>query len=174
MNYPDCSDIIQGPFIVIHHRVVSYGESQNLCDTKHIIDVIQKVDSDVQIIIFSSIPLHDVSTNISVVHDISTYASLMNHTLCKAVFTQFSGGGQLSQYCHNKKIFVYCKPYPFYPNTDIHHVITEANAPTNLYNKFDFKIFTDSNIYIFRNINAMLQNIHLYYVDVPCKRYLRI
>ena len=63
--------------------------------------------------------------------------------------------------------------YPFYPEIPVESVILEANQPTNLYNKFDMKIFTLPSIYIFTNINLLLDNFSKYYDDIG-KNILRI
>jgi hypothetical protein len=173
MNYTDCSNIIKKDFIVIHHRLTSYSRELNY--TKDIISAIQAIDPDVQIFVFCvNGRLDGYPENITFVNDISIYASLMNHTQCKAVITEFSGGGQLAQYCHTKKIFYFCNAYPVYSEiNDINISIDQANMPTSLYNKFDLKLFTNSSIYVFNDIQSLLKNINQYYFN-NTHMYLRV
>ena len=174
MDYPDCSDIIKKTYVVVHHRIVDYNTSQTIYDTQKIIKAIRDIDKDVQIFVFSRIPLSDLPEDILVVTTISMYASLMNNPMCKAVFTEFSGGGQLSQYCHHRNIFVFQNNYLFvyinrYNTHNLNEIITYVNSPTNLYEGFDIKLFTGANIYQFSNLESLLTNMHTYY---PNTRYL--
>ena len=169
IHFKDCSDSIKSDFVIIHHRIVNYNNSINY--TSQIISSIQSIDPNLQIIIFSIEKPNDIPSSVLHINDLSTYASLMHNDKCKLVISEFSGAGQLSQYCHRRKIFYFCKTYHFYPGQDITNVMTEANQDTNIYDKFDCKIFTDASVYVFSNINSLLDTMKKYYYDT---KYLRI
>lgn len=167
------SNIINKDYILIHHRLVNYHNESNY--TKDIISCIKSIDPNIQIIIFSIKKLDIFSPEIIIINDLQSYASLMYDKRCKIFISEFSGGGQLSQYCHRNKIFYFGNSYikELYTNIKIDDVIGEANLQTSLYNKFDWKVFTDASIYVFSNINSLLTNMNKYYYDTD-KKYLRI
>ena len=93
----------------------------------------------------------------------------MNNDNCKAVFSEFSGGGQLSQYTHKKKIFYIETIYTIYRGHNIISLFEEANQPNNLYDRFDLKLFTTPSIYIFKDIYEFINNFKDYYFDIDVK-----
>lgn len=154
INYIDIGEI-QKNYIVIHHRLVKYDNgSNNVNETMHIILKIFEKYPDLDIVLFTinyvGFPRHP---RINVVSTIDRYASYMNHAKCKAVISQFSGGGQLSQYCHNKFIFYYHKHYGF------SNAFSRANSDTNIYNDFDYKKNTNANVFMFNNYIHLSDNI---------------
>jgi len=172
IEYKDCSNIIQKDFIIIHHRIVNYHQPVNY--TKNIIAKIKEINPMIDIFIFCIEKLEGYPTDITFINDITTYASLMNHEKCNAVITEFSGGGQLSQYCHNKKIIYFSNTYQFYPNNnDIYKVLEKGNDTTNIYNNFDIKLFTNPSMYVFSNINLLITNLQSCLLETE-RRILRI
>lgn len=172
IHYTDCSDIIKKDFVVIHYRLVDY-DTNKINYVNEIISATHTLDSNLQIIVFCANKQTGYADDITFVDDISIYASLMHDDRCKAVITEFSGGGQLTQYCHSKKIFYFCKAYPVYTGHDLQDVINEANHPNHLYDRFDLKLHTDASIYVFPNLASMIANLKTYYLDTG-KKYLRI
>jgi len=109
-------NIIKSDFFIIHIR---YG-SKYLEYIYNIIDTF-----NINCIIFTQ------STNISnkynIVSDLQIYASLLNHVNCKFFISEWSGGGQLSQFCHNKKILYYYDNYPADYNNNEESLYRENN-----------------------------------------------
>jgi hypothetical protein len=118
-------------------------------------------------------------SDITIISDIPTYASLLHSDKCKAFISEFSGGGQLSQYCHKNKIFYFFNTYRIYgenkkTTTDMNEVIKVANRPTNFYENFDVKIFTDASMYFFWDISVLLGELHRFYFNTEKRKYLRV
>lgn len=63
------------------------------------------------IYVFSSQNVTFDNPNIKIVNNLDMYAVLLNHNLCEAIISELSGGGEFSQYCHNKKIILYSGHY---------------------------------------------------------------
>jgi hypothetical protein len=166
-------NIVDKEYILIHHRLVNYSNESNY--TKDIISCIKSIDPNIQIIIFSIKKLDIFPPEIIIVNDLQSYASLMYDKHCKIFISEFSGGGQLSQYCHRNKIFYFGNAYipHLHTNIKIDDMINQANLQTSFYNMFDWKVFTDTSIYVFSNINSLLTNMNKYYHDTD-KKYLRI
>ena len=65
---------------------------------------------NIKVYIFTNvIEMFENNENVVTINDVHTYATLMNHNKCLAVVSEYSGAGQLSQYCHNKEIYYYKK-----------------------------------------------------------------
>jgi hypothetical protein len=157
IEYNDLSELIKNKYVIVHHRLVKYNNEKNY--TQQIISKIKKIDPSLQIFIFCNKKLTGYTEDITFIDDISIYASLMNNDNCVAVISEFSGGGQLSQYCHNKKIIYFCNHYDFYQGCNITDVFNEANSAGNLYDYFDAKLFTNASVYVCSTINTLLNNI---------------
>ena len=165
--YQGCSSLIKKDFVIVHHRVVSYSPESK--DTHTIVSAIKVIDPEVQIFIFCIKKLEGFSSDVIFIDDLSLHASLMHHEKCKAVFSEFSGGGIMAQYYHNKKIFYLETAYTIYQDFDIHNVIIETNQPNNLYDKFDMVLFSNPSIYIFKDIDLFLNKFKQYYFDKGTK-----
>ena len=179
INYINISHLIKKDFVIIHHRIVDHKSWYNKENyTQHIIDKVRYIDPDVQIFIFS-VEHIEISSDITIISDIPTYASLLQSDQCKAYISEFSGGGQLSQYCHKNKIFYFFNTHRIYGEnkntlTDINEVVKVANRPTNFYEYFDVKIFTDASMYFFWDISVLLGELDRFYFNTEKRKYLRI
>ena len=167
INYVGCSHLIKKDFVIVHHRIVTYSSESK--DTHNIVSAIREIDPEVQIFIFSIKKLEGFSSDITFIDDLEIYASLLNNDRCKAIFSEYSGLAILSQYCHNKKIFYLETAYKIYEEFNIYNVIIEANQPNNLYDKFDMKLFTNTSIYIFKDLDSFLKEFKTYYFDKEIK-----
>lgn len=143
------------PFVVIHHRHVTYNNvtSDDLSIIRAFIDIIISNFPDLNVVVFSSIPIDFNHASVHNINNISTYASFMNNEKCIALISQFSGGGQLAQYCHGKNIIYYNNVYAMMIHNAnqeriIDHVFEIANHPNNIYNNFDYQKTTNANVYI--------------------------
>jgi len=106
---------LQHNFIMIHTRIVNmsdhtWGKTDNI---QNIINKIEKCDYTIICYVADSQIRYTSKKNIIYISDFSLYCSLMNHELCKAVISEISGGGEVSQYCHHKDIYIYSDRYDF-------------------------------------------------------------
>jgi hypothetical protein len=147
------------PFIVVHNRHVNYegyyNMENNVSMTKQIVNTILKLN--IKVYIFTNvIEKFENNENVVTINDVHTYATLMNHNKCLAVISEYSGAGQLSQYCHNKEIYYYKNNYNIYENYDD---LIGANHENNIYYKFDTKLFSNAVIYNFINYHEILEQL---------------
>jgi hypothetical protein len=89
----------------------------------------------------------------------------MNNNNCQFVITEFSGGGQLCNYCCNSDVYVYFDNYTYlWEGMDY---IKDLNKLLNIakYNNYiewsDFKKFTTGNLHTFYTINSLLESIDI-------------
>ena len=136
INYCDTKyNIFDNDYIVIHYRY-----DADLNNLKKICDKITNTYYNMNLIIFnhnieniSSIREYYKDTNIIFTDNLQLYASYLNNSKCKMVISEWSGGGQLSQYCFSGKIFYY---FDFYTSLNWKY---ERNE--NRFIKFDFQNF---------------------------------
>jgi predicted O-methyltransferase YrrM len=161
----------ENQFAVVHNRHIMYesyyDQDKNINMTKEIIKTLLQLQ--LKVYVFSNI-YFETEENVLFINDMHVYASLMNNSNCIAVISEYSGAGQLSQYCHNKDIYYYANGYPVYNDPSI---IYEANDKNNIYSKFDMKVFSDAKIHNFRTHTEVIQSLknnykHLYF---PYKIY---
>lgn len=143
------------PYIVIHHRHVTYNNmtSDDLSIIQAFIHIIISNFPDLNIVVFSSVSINFNHPSVHNINDISVYASFMNNEKCIAIISQFSGGGQLAQYCHHKNIIFYNNTYNMLIRDAkneliIDHVFEIANRNNNIYDYFDYQKITNANMYV--------------------------
>ena len=116
IDYPDIILNFKD-FFVIHHRKLDNKKSNNIIEknfklTNKIISYLENKYPEIHIVIFTSNKdIKFTSQNISYIYSLAEYASYMNHKNCQAVISEHSGGGELSHYCHNNKIYIYGNSY---------------------------------------------------------------
>ena len=110
--------IIKQNFCIIH--IKQENTDNNLLLINNIIESL----NDIKCIIFTQ--KKDFITKNKTISDLHLYASLMNHPNCKYIISEWSGGGQLSQYCCNSKIYYY---YSFYQEPDETSDFCNVNLP---------------------------------------------
>jgi hypothetical protein len=122
------------PFIIIHHRITHYFTdiNKNLELTKQIIENNQNYP--IYIFCIERLPIE----NVKFIHNLQVYASMLNHPMCKYFISEFSGAGQLSQYCHNNKIIYYQNNYSFHNNPN--------QIKADMYDNFDYKKITTADV----------------------------
>lgn len=146
-------------YVVIHHR---YS-----CDIKLLIKAIDKINStmDVNIVIFNN-NIEYLKTeivnfnNLIFIDNLRLYASFLNSPKCKLFISEWSGGGQLSQYCYNGKIMYYYDHYP----TACGYVgkekdFSRISMETDMYQHFDFKHTRDVDINIYHKMDEILDRL---------------
>ena len=130
LNYTSLKNnynVINRSFIVIHIRPTS----------KHINYLLKFIEycnlnKNLGCIIFTTIEniKYPCQTN-----NLQIYASLMNHANCKCLLSEFSGGGQLSQFCA-KKVIYYYDYYPYHL-LRFRNRVYEAKNNKNFFENFD-------------------------------------
>jgi hypothetical protein len=79
----------------------------------------------------------------------------MKNENCLCVISELSGGGEISQYCHNNKIFLYGNSYGI--NNKESKLIFNEN--TNLHDNWNEHGTTDATLYKFSDYKIMLEKI---------------
>ena len=154
LDNSEFKNIINSDFFIIHIK----NGSKYL---NYIYEIIQKFG--INCIIFTQ------STNVTKdflqTSDLRMYATLLNNKNCKFFITEWSGGGQLAQFCCNSKIVYYYDCYPEHYFNDKEQLYRDANN-SYFYDLWDHytpinckRVFLTKND--FEDIN-ILKNICLY------------
>ena len=155
-----------GDYVIIHHRY-----NANINSLKKLISSIHEINKDINIVIFNNNKSLKnnlgSSENLIFIQDLHLYASYLkgynSKYKCKLFITEWSGGGQLSQYCFNGPIMIHFEEYPIrvkFPDTleDLQKGATSTNYFTN----WDFKNPTAANITMYDDIESLVNNIKNY------------
>jgi len=87
-------------FVLIHHRF-----DDQIVNLKCICKKIKEVYGTIKIIVFNNeIEKLEPLENTVFIKNLQTYASYLHHPNCILFISEWSGGGQLSQYCYSGKI----------------------------------------------------------------------
>ena len=163
------------PFAIVHNRHIMYesyyNTDNNINMTKEIIETLLQLE--LKVFLFSNVNF-EINENVTFINTVDVYASLMHHDNCVAVISEYSGAGQLSQYCHNKDIYYYPNGYPVYKDQ---LSIDEGNHENNIYSKFDTKKFSNATIHNFNTHTELINYIKMEYVsnfNFPYKIYYGI
>jgi len=156
-------DNYNNDYVLIHHRY-----TDNIDNLKKICYKIHNVyGPDTNIIIFNN-NINNLSTisnkNIILIDNLQIYASYLNgynsKYKCKLFITEWSGGGQLSQYCYSGNSLYYFNIY--YAAIDYINMldnIKENSMNQTYFDWWDFKNPSNSNFKIFINLDELLNNI---------------
>ena len=163
--------IIENDFIVVHYRfsmvnsdtkITHNGNTQNLFK---IIDKIREHTNNDIVIFCSKLPDDKVQKdleckNIVVIDNLQYYASFLSNKKCKLLISEWSGGGQLSQYCFDGKIMYY---FDFYPSNNYEinfdSYQKHANLPNNIFNCWDFKTTRTNEREYYKTLDLMISNL---------------
>jgi len=159
-SYPCYSDIINEKFIVIHWRTNIIGLSKDKSES--LLRIINKLKEtlDFKIVIFSVEHININVENVYFINNLQIYASFLNHENCDSFISEWSGGGQLSQYCCNSKIIYFFDDYPSC-DYEIHYenYQNHANQKNNIFACWDFKTTTNCERFYYKTLDIMLENI---------------
>jgi len=152
-------------FILIHFRSKFFENKNDFKDNYNkiskIIDKIREKTSK-NIIIFSFRQVHCKNENVYCINDLKTFASFLNLDNCKLFLSEWSGGGQLSQYCCNSKIIYYFDAYPSL-DYEKHYIRAHEDANSdNVFSWFDFKCVTNCERFYYKSYDQMLENLHTF------------
>ena len=162
INYLELNNnFLNDKFIIIHHRYNS-----DITKLKRIIQKLRDIFTDIYIIVFNNDKsninnkLTDYK-NIYPVDNLREYASLLKHDNCKLVITEWSGGGQLAQYCSNANIIIYFDAYIISSGyVEMSSKLHEEAMGKNIFSAWDFKTTTNCKRFYYHNYEEMLENIN--------------
>jgi hypothetical protein len=85
----------------------------------------------------------------------------LNNENCKLFISEWSGGGQLSQYFYNGKILYYFDNYSSH-DYEKNYVYNQdqANKYNNVMNAWDFKSTTKCERFYYKTLDGMLENLN--------------
>uniref|UniRef100_A0A6C0LC97 Uncharacterized protein n=1 Tax=viral metagenome TaxID=1070528 RepID=A0A6C0LC97_9ZZZZ len=153
-------DIINKKFIIIHNRFKT--------DTNKLSLVIDKIreNNNINIVVFSmNNDNNNYGDNVIFINNLQVYASFLNHPNCSLFISEWSGGGQLAQYCYNGKILYYFDNYASHDYEIIYEELQNgANNSTNIWNAWDFKTTTNCERKYYKTYGEMLNNL-IKYID---------
>jgi hypothetical protein len=154
-------DFLKNSYVIIHHRY-----DCDISKLKAIIQKLRNIFNDVHIIVFNNDKLKILSAiseynNISTTDNLQEYASLLKEPNCKLVITEWSGGGQLAQYCSNANIIIYFDAYIISSNyVDSSLRLHEESMNGTAFQAWDFKTITQCKRFYYHNYVEMLENIN--------------
>jgi hypothetical protein len=157
LNY----DFLQKNFIIIHHRY-----NCNILKLKTIIKKIKEIFQDIYIIIFHNdkLKINSATTeydNIFVTDNLQEYACLLKNPNCKLLITEWSGGGQLAQYCSDSNIIIYFDAYIISSNyVEKSPQLHEQSMNGDIFHAYDFKTTTNCTRFYYHNFQEMIENIN--------------
>ena len=163
--------IIENDFIVLHYRftMVHHGNKIHNKTTENLFKILNKIREHTNntIVIFcSKLPDDKVQKdleckNIVVIDNLQYYASFLSNKKCKLLISEWSGGGQLSQYCFDGgKILYY---FDFYPSNDYELKFNDyqktANLPNNIFCCWDFKSTKTNEREYYKTLDLMISDL---------------
>lgn len=169
------SDLCCKPFHIIHHRFDKYNNKMSLNQdyTRKLVHVMKNLFVNYNIIIFTSDNSLIINESVvKFVNKLEVFASLLNHEECKGIISEWSGGGQVSHYCHNKNVYYYFNNYEENNYCNLKDTyLYEANN-NNLYLCWDFKKTTQCNIYMYQTVDILCDKLAEKYMSPVWKAYL--
>ena len=130
-----------------------------------IIDKIRKYTDNTIVIFCSKLPDEKVQKdleckNIVIIDNLQYYASFLSNKKCKLLISEWSGGGQLSQYCFDGKIIYY---FDYYPSNDYELNFDSyqktANVHNNIFNCWDFKTTRTNEREYYKTFDLMINDL---------------
>ena len=146
--------IIENDFFIIHIRFKN--------DNSKLLKILNKIReyTNNTIIIFCSSNIILEYENIIIINNLQYYASFLSNKNCKLLITEWSGGGQLSQYCFNSKIIYYFDNYESH-NYELNYIEYQktANISNNIFNSWDFKSTTLCDREYYKSFELMINDL---------------
>jgi hypothetical protein len=173
INLNECEKyklVIKNDFTVVHFRFEMVNNSSGIQNSfKNLLKIIDKIReyTDNVIVIFCSKLPNDIiqknlveCKNIVIIDNLQHYASFLSNTKCKLLISEWSGGGQLSQYCFDGKIIYY---FDYYPSNDyelrFYDYQKYANLPNNIFSCWDFKTTKKNVREYYKTLDLMISNL---------------
>jgi hypothetical protein len=167
INYISINDdLCNKPFFIIHHRFVKNNSKMSLNKehTMRIFNLMKKLFVNYNIIIFTSdnsLVINDHA--VKFVSNLELYASLLNHHNCKGIISEWSGGGQLAQYCHYNDVYYYFNNYEENNYCSLKDKYQYEANNNNLYACWDFKKTTHCNIFMYQTVDILCNELETKY-----------
>lgn len=145
-------------FVVIHHRYDSNrAELYKMCKT------LLNLYGDIHIVIFNdninSLIKVLSHPNLIFIDNLQVYASYLNHEKCKLFISEWSGGGQLSQYCYSGTILYHFNHYKSYSYINIVDELTTQAISSTYFEAWDFKNPNNCKIKMYENVDNLVDNL---------------
>jgi len=149
---------LNNKFIIIHHRF-----DQPITKLNKILNIVMK-SNILQIVIFNN----DIARlkreldddSIFFVDNLQVYASLLHNENCVALVSEWSGGGQVSQYVSNAKIIYYHETWGDNNSKMTHTEREKASLKTTFVGlNYDYKCITDCTKVYFNNYDDLEKNL---------------
>lgn len=164
------SDIIKSKFIVIHSRSILLNQLNTGKDTRydihsHLLKIINEIRkySNLKIVVFCFEKIDICLENIYFINNLQIYATFLNNENCDLFITEWSGGGQISQYCCNSKIIYYFYNYTSHDYELLYDEFQKgSDNKHNIFHAWDFKCTTSCKRSYYKNLDIFLENLHLH------------
>lgn len=116
LNNTPFENVIKSVFFVIHIKT----------ETKYLNYIYKIIDTfGINSVIFTQ--LNDIPKKYLKTSNLQVYASLLNNSNCIFLITEWSGGGQLSQFCCKSTVLYYYDYYPQYYFNDQEKIYRESS-----------------------------------------------
>lgn len=116
LNNTPFENVIKSVFFVIHIKT----------GTKYLNYIYKIIDTfGINSVIFTQ--LNDIPEKYLKTSNLQVYASLLNNSNCIFLITEWSGGGQLSQFCCKSTVLYYYDSYPEYYFNDKEKIYRESS-----------------------------------------------
>lgn len=151
---------IKSPFAVIHFRKLA-DYTNNVPDLDKVIDWVRK-KGVVDIVIFWN--THDTHgfeekyERIVITNNLCEYASYMVDENCHMVVSEWSGGGQLSQFTTRGTVYYYFEGYPS-NDYEKHYLVYYSrgnSSDATIYTYWDWKNTTDTTVVMVKDLRSLL------------------
>jgi len=150
--------IIDSKFILIHHRY-----NFDISILKKICDKIKNTHGNIKIIIFNN-NINELKKNLDVenvvfIDNLQLYSTYLHDPKCQLFISEWSGGGQLSQYCNNGKVKYYYYTYPPYYTSTFYNENYNKSMISRYDILWDFKKPSECEIEFFKNTDELISSI---------------
>jgi hypothetical protein len=156
-SYSLDSNFTSQGFAVVHFRHVNGCENNK----EKLIKIINKLKQfNIKIVVFCFIDLNIQIEGVLFINNLQLYASYLNNANCNLLISEWSGAGQLSQYCFNKKIVYYFDAYDsidYVKNySEIQNICDNSNT---IFACWDFKHTISCERFYFKTLENALDAI---------------
>lgn len=153
---------IDCPFVVIHFRFLKACYENNRQDLDKIVEWCQTFHEGPIVIFWNTTDTNDMGTkysNLIFTNNLQQYASYMNSKHCSLVISEWSGGGQLSQYTTNAVIYFYFRGHALcgHENNYESKYRTVNSPDATIYESWDFKMTTNAKPRILKDLSSLLE-----------------
>jgi hypothetical protein len=153
---------MNSPFCVLHFRQM-YNYMNPLEDLEKLIHWVRRkgYDDNKIVVFWNTTNTHGLEhkyENIIITNNLHEYASYMSNNNCKMVVSEWSGGGQLSQYTTRGTIYYYFRNYPSL-DYEKHYLLYVKNGNANdatIDSFWDWKNTTDAKVVMVLDFESLL------------------